>query len=100
MSSHHEGLPLVLIEAMAMGLPIVSYDCPTGPSDIISHEKTGLLTPYMNVEALAEGLDKVMLNENLRKEFHKQSLIEVEKFSVKTIVDKWESVFKDILENS
>ena len=100
MSSHHEGLPLVLIEAMAMGLPIVSYDCPTGPADIVSHEKTGLLTPYMNIEALAEGLDRVMLNESLRKEFHKQSLIEVEKFSVNTIVDKWESVFKNLLENS
>lgn len=96
MSSHHEGLPLVLIEAMAMGLPIVSYDCPTGPADIISHEKTGLLVPYMNVEALGEALDKVMLDEDLRKKFHEESLKEVEKFSVKTIVDKWESVFKNI----
>lgn len=100
MSSHHEGLPLVLIEAMAMGLPIVSYDCPTGPADIVSHEKTGLLIPYLNVDALAEGLDKVMLNETMREDFHKQALIEVEKFSVKTIVDKWEEVFKNLLENS
>ncbi len=96
MSSHHEGLPLVLIEAMAMGLPIVSYNCPTGPADIVSHEKTGLITPYMNVQALADGLDKVMLNEDLREKFHEESLKEVEKFSVKTIVDKWETVFKNI----
>lgn len=96
MSSRNEGLPLVLIEAMAMGLPIVSYDTPTGPADIISHEKTGLLVPYMNVEALGEALDKVMLDEDLRKKFHEESLKEVEKFSVKTIVDKWESVFKNI----
>lgn len=96
MSSRNEGLPLVLIEAMAMGLPIVSYDCPTGPADIVSHEKTGLLIPYLNVEALAEGLDRVMLNEDLREKFHEESLKEVEKFSVKTIVDKWETVFKNI----
>ncbi|MBR2368557.1 MAG: glycosyltransferase family 4 protein [Paludibacteraceae bacterium] len=96
MSSRNEGLPLVLIEAMAMGLPIVSYDCPTGPADIVSHEKTGLLIPYLNVEALAEGLDRVMLDEDLRKKFHEESLKEVEKFSVKTIVDKWETVFKNI----
>lgn len=96
MSSRNEGLPLVLIEAMAMGLPIVSYDCPTGPADIVSHEKTGLLIPYLNVEALAEGLDRVMLDEDLRKKFHEKSLKEVEKFSVKTIVDKWETVFKNI----
>lgn len=100
MSSHHEGLPLVLIEAMAMGLPIVSYDCPTGPADIVSHEKTGLLIPYLNVEALAEGLERVMSDKDLRETFSKQSLIEVEKFSVKSIVDKWESVFKKLLENS
>jgi glycosyltransferase involved in cell wall biosynthesis len=96
MSSHHEGLPLVLIEAMAMGLPIVSYDCPTGPADIVSHEKTGLLIPYLNVEALAEGLDKVMLNKDLREKFQKEALKEVEKFSVKSIVDKWEEVFKTL----
>ena len=96
MSSRNEGLPLVLIEAMAMGLPIVSYDTPTGPADIISHEKTGLLVPYMNVEALGEALDKVMLDEDLRKKFHEESLKEVEKFSVKSIVDKWEEVFKTL----
>jgi glycosyltransferase involved in cell wall biosynthesis len=96
MSSRNEGLPLVLIEAMAMGLPIVSYDCPTGPADIVNHEKTGLLVPYMNVQALAESLDKVMMNENIRRDFHKESLKEVEKFSVKTIVDKWEEVFKNL----
>ncbi len=100
MSSHHEGLPLVLIESMAMGLPIVSYDCPTGPADIVSHEKTGLLVPYLNVEALAEGLDKVMLDETLREKFHKEALKEVKKFSVKTIVDKWETIFNNLLENS
>ena len=81
---------------MAMGLPIVSYDCPTGPADIVSHEKTGLLIPYLNVEALAEGLDKVMLNKDLREKFQKEALKEVEKFSVKSIVDKWEEVFKTL----
>lgn len=96
MSSHHEGLPLVLIEAMAMGLPIVSYDCPTGPADIVSHQKTGLLVPYLHVDALAQALDKVMLNEELRAQFHAESLKEVEKFSVKSIVDCWEKVFETL----
>ena len=49
MSSRNEGLPLVLIEAMAMGLPIVSYDCPTGPADIKTQKKTGLLIPYSDI---------------------------------------------------
>jgi glycosyltransferase involved in cell wall biosynthesis len=50
----------------------------------------------MNVQALAESLDKVMMNENIRRDFHKESLKEVEKFSVKNIVDKWEEVFKNL----
>lgn len=96
MSSHFEGLPLVLIEAMAMGLPIVSYDCPTGPADVVLHEKTGLLVPHLQVEALAQALDKVMLNPDLRAQFHAESLKEVEKFSVKSIVDCWEKVFETL----
>lgn len=89
MSSHHEGLPLVLIEAMSMGLPIVSYDCPTGPADIVSDGKTGILVPYLNINALAESLDKVMLDESIRRRYSAESLVEVQKFSVNNIVNQW-----------
>ncbi len=96
MSSHHEGLPLVLIEAMAMGLPIVSYDCPTGPSDIVTDGKTVILVPYLNVQALAESLDKVMLDDDLRRSMSLEALKEVEKFSAETIVDIWEKTIKEL----
>lgn len=89
MSSHHEGLPLVLIEAMSMGLPIVSYDCPTGPADIVSNGETGILVPYLDIDALAASLDKVMLDDSLRKRYSAEALVQVNKFSVPTIVDMW-----------
>lgn len=96
MSSHHEGLPLVLIEAMAMGLPIVSYDCPTGPADIVTDGKTGILVPYLDVDALAVSLDRVMQDRQLAEKMSRESLIGVEKFSIKNITDTWERVLTEL----
>lgn len=96
MSSHHEGLPLVLIEAMSMGLPIVSYDCPTGPADIVSDGKTGILVPYLDIDALAKSLDKVMADDVLRNQYSVASLEEVKKFSVETIVNQWVKTLSEL----
>lgn len=54
MTSRFEGLPLVLIEAMHFGLPIVSYDCQCGPSDLIKNETNGFLTPVGDIDKTAE----------------------------------------------
>jgi len=96
MSSHHEGLPLVLIEAMAMGLPIVSYDCPTGPADIITHQQTGLLVPYLNIQALASSLDELMLNPQKLQAYAQESLKQVGKFSTTSVLNQWNRVFKSL----
>jgi glycosyltransferase involved in cell wall biosynthesis len=97
MSSRFEGLPLVLIEAAAMGLPAVSFACQTGPEEIIEHEKTGLLVPPMNIDALASAIQTCILNDNLRIEFSKNAVSYVgEKFSTENIIDKWESLFNQL----
>ena len=97
MSSRFEGLPLVLIEAAAMGLPAVSFACQTGPDEIIEHEKTGLLVPPMNIDALASAIQTCILNDNLRIEFSKNAASYVgEKFSTENIIDKWESLFNQL----
>ncbi len=96
MSSLHEGLPLVLIEAMSMGLPIVCYDSPHGPREVVSDGETGILVKYLDVSALAESLDKVMLNDELRHQMSARALKEVDKFSVKRIVDIWVKLLDEL----
>jgi glycosyltransferase involved in cell wall biosynthesis len=67
LSSRHEGLPMVLIEAMSKGLAIVAFDCPTGPAEMITHRQDGLLVPAEDVAAFAAALDEVLGDDDLRR---------------------------------
>jgi glycosyltransferase involved in cell wall biosynthesis len=96
MSSRYEGLPLVLIEAMAMGLPIISFDCQTGPRDIIEDNLTGRLIPYLDVNRLAKELDNLMGDENKRKLLSENAIKRAENFELKVVADKWEKLFKKL----
>lgn len=97
LSSRFEGLPLVLIEAAACGLPAVAFDCPTGPSEIVAHKKSGLLVPTGNVEAFAEALQQLMQQDDVRLQYAQAAYQYVnEKFSESTIVDQWETLFRHL----
>jgi glycosyltransferase involved in cell wall biosynthesis len=96
MSSRYEGLPLVLIEAMAMGLPIVSFDCETGPQDIILDQVTGILVPALDTEKLAQELDVLMADEPKRKLFGENGIQNSKKFEPEVILDKWESLLEEL----
>ncbi len=97
MSSRYEGLPLVLIEGMAYGLPIVSFDCDTGPSQIIENNKTGILVPPNNIDKLTEELDRLMADENLRNSFSANALQSVERFSTDNIIKQWEELLQEVV---
>ncbi|WP_438864511.1 glycosyltransferase [Neptunicella sp.] len=56
LSSRHEGMPTALIEAMYLNTPVIAFDCPTGPAELIQHGENGLLVPYMDVEAMANAI--------------------------------------------
>ena len=66
LSSRFEGFPMVLLEAMSMGLAIVSFDCPTGPRELLDDSRTGLLVPEGDVAALAAAIERVVTDRELR----------------------------------
>lgn len=66
MTSLYEPFGLVLVEAMSCGIPVIAFDCPYGPSDIIQNDKNGYLVENGNVEAFAERVCQLIENKNLR----------------------------------
>ena len=96
MSSRFEGFPNTLAEAMAHGLPAVSFDCDTGPRDIIRPEVDGLLVPPGNVDALTAALDRLMGDAALRAQFAARAVEVRERFSMERIAGMWEELFVEV----
>ena len=89
MSSKYEGLPMVLIEAQSFGLPIVSYNCPFGPADIISDDKNGFLVENQNPNKLGDAILKLATSPDLLNNFSTQALINAEKYQPTKIINTW-----------
>ncbi|WP_051230535.1 glycosyltransferase family 4 protein [Epilithonimonas caeni] len=96
MSSRFEGFGMVLIEAMACGLPCVSFDCDYGPSDIIQEGIDGYLVANGNISGLADRLEKLMTNEDLRKSMGQKAKENVKRFQLTKIADLWDNMFKGL----
>lgn len=97
MSSRFEGFPNTLAEALASGCPAVSFDCDTGPRDIIRHEIDGLLVSPGDVEALSSAMTRLMDNEALRSEFAVRAVEARERFSIERIGAMWEELFNKVM---
>lgn len=90
LSSRFEGLPMVLLEAQAFGLPIVAFDCDTGPNEIIKNEINGWLIENGNVDVLAKQISKsIGLDEDNYRNMSKSAKLSSQKFSVTNIVKIW-----------
>ena len=89
LSSKFEGLPMVVLEALTCSVPVVAFNCPTGPKDVITHKENGLLIEDQNMEALTKGLNTMILDEVLYKKCKDNSLKSVQNFSIEEIGNKW-----------
>lgn len=99
LSSRFEGFGMVIIEAMACGLPVVAFDCPWGPSSIITDGVDGLLAENGNPSALAHKLLKVMADESLRQSVSREAVDHVQRYSIDRIATVWKALFEELTQN-
>ena len=118
MTSLHEGFPLALVEASSFGLPLISYDCPTGPSEIIvdagdgdgagnvpeatldqaaGNTPNGYLVPVGDVRTLADRICRIASDDNLRLRLGAASKASSRRFTPETIISSWEHLFSSLL---
>ncbi|MEE0985199.1 MAG: glycosyltransferase family 4 protein [Bacteroidaceae bacterium] len=98
MSSRYEGLPMVLLEAQAAGLPIVSFDCKCGPKDVIENGVDGFLVEDGDIEQLAQKLVVLMQDANLRKQMGSAAYAHSERYSEERIMKQWIDLFDEVME--
>lgn len=93
MSSRFEGFPMVLLEAAASGLPVVSFDCPSGPAILLQQDR-GLLVANGDTQALGDAIVRLVKDEDKRQFLHEQTWKIVEPYTPQAIYAKWIKLFE------
>jgi N-acetylgalactosamine-N,N'-diacetylbacillosaminyl-diphospho-undecaprenol 4-alpha-N-acetylgalactosaminyltransferase len=94
LASKHEGFPMVLIEALSCQIPVISFNCVSGPKEIITDKENGLLVENQNFEKLILAMNEFITNEKLYNHCKKNSLGSVSKFSIEKIGQEWLDLMK------
>ena len=97
MTSRYEGLPMVLLEAQAFGLPIVTFSCKCGPKDIVKNGENGFLVSEGNIEEFASCLLRIMEDDELRMRMGQNAKCDSENFAESIIMRKWDNLFYSIV---
>lgn len=97
MSSNYEGFPMVMIEAMGMGLPVVSFDFKCGPRDIINDDKNGLIVPNGDIDRLADCMIKLMTDDGRRCDMGREAANITETYSESAVMKMWTNLFEEVL---
>ncbi len=99
LSSVLESFPTVIVEAMAVGTPVVAFDCPKGPSEIISHDENGLLVPPRDPGALAEGILRVLGDPELAVRLSDAGARRAADFIFQRTLGAYVNLFQSLLKN-
>ncbi|SFI09552.1 glycosyltransferase family 4 protein [Halpernia frigidisoli] len=97
MTSATECFPMVLLEALSVGLPVISYDCPTGPKNILTNDEDSFIISYNNLDIFTEKLGFLMQHEDERKTMGAAGIENIQRFSIDIVMGKWINLFKKSL---